>query len=160
MNLNPQFTQMIRPPDAGQFQQLRRIDRTRADDDVSRRPGLFWLAIHGIGHAGATLAVEHATLGQGPGLNDQIATRPDWRKITMRRAHPAPACDRRLAHDNAILTGAVVIGVALYADFGRSPEDCLVQDAAFIGISDRNEPSRPRGTGKRRSAAPATGTDT
>ena len=62
---------------AGQLQQLRRIDCSRADHDFPRRVGLAQIAPHGIPDTGATLPVEHQTLGQGTGLDMQIRTLPD-----------------------------------------------------------------------------------
>ena len=76
-----------------------------------------------IANAGATLPVEQQPLGQCLGLDMQVAAVADRIEVAARRAHAAPAGNRRLTHGDAFLAGAVVIRVVSDADLRRRLDD-------------------------------------
>src|SRR5207302_6570482 len=54
-HLDAEIAQAFGLADAGQLQQLRRVERAGADHDRAPRPSLAHLATHGIADAGAAL---------------------------------------------------------------------------------------------------------
>src|SRR6202011_1298450 len=95
--------------DAGQFQKLRRIDRTGADDDLPVGAGFVLLAVYIVAHADAALALDQQAFGQRVGLDRQVW--PPSRRIQIADggAHPATAADRRLGHADIVLRRAVIV---------------------------------------------------
>src|SRR6185437_2147556 len=78
--------QAIALADAGEFQQLGRVDRARADDHLAGRPGLARLAIHRVAHADAALAVEYQRRRQRPRLDRKVGPRPRRVEVAVGRA--------------------------------------------------------------------------
>src|SRR3981189_587201 len=68
-NLDTDAFEQLRPADAGQFQKLRRIDRTGADDDLPVGAGFVLLAVDLVAHADAALAFDQQAFGQRIGLD-------------------------------------------------------------------------------------------
>ena len=89
-----------------------------------------------IAHAGAARAVEHQRLGQRAGLDVQVVAIADRVEIGARRAHAAAAGDRRLAHRDAVLRGAVVVGVVADADLARRLDQRRENRVARLGVGD------------------------
>src|SRR5262249_61091817 len=110
-NLHSQVAQALRLPDAGQFQQLRGVERTPAHHDLARGAGLTRGAPEAVADTDATLAVEHNALGQRARLDVQVRAPADWVEIAAGRAHAATVGDRRLAHGDPVLASSVVVGV-------------------------------------------------
>ncbi|MDB5402385.1 MAG: hypothetical protein JWQ55_4403 [Rhodopila sp.] len=71
-NLDAQALKQIRLADTGQFQKLRRIDRTAADDDLPVRSGLVLLSVARVPDTNAALAFEQQAFGQRVGLDRQV----------------------------------------------------------------------------------------
>jgi hypothetical protein len=64
-----------RPADAGELEQLRRGDRAGRHDHFARARASKLLALHGVAHADAALALEQQALRMRAGLDAQIAPR-------------------------------------------------------------------------------------
>ncbi|HXC89851.1 MAG TPA: hypothetical protein VNV18_06760 [Stellaceae bacterium] len=135
-HLDAEIAQAFGLADAGQFQQLRRIERAGADDDLTCRASLAHLAGAGVAHTGATLAVEHQPQGQGLGLDREVPALADRVQIAAGRAHAAAGGDRRLAHRDAFLAGAVVIRVVPDADLCRCVDERCEKQVARLRVGD------------------------
>jgi hypothetical protein len=61
---NDDLDPSLQVADAGQFQKLRRIDRTGADDDLPVGAGFVLLAVYIVAHADAALALDQQAFGQ------------------------------------------------------------------------------------------------
>ena len=85
---------------------------------VEMLAGFAQIAAHGIADTGAALAVEDEGLGQRAGFDMQVIAVADRVQVAAGRAHPAAGGDRRLAHRDAFLAGAVIVGVV------RNPDLC------------------------------------
>ena len=118
-HVDAQRLQPLGLADARQFEQLRTVDRAAAHDDLARSPRLAPAATDGIAHADAALALEQKALAQSAGLDAQIRPLADRLQVAGRRAHAPARGNRRLAHGDAVLTGAVVVGIVRDAHFGR-----------------------------------------
>ena len=90
-HLDAEIAQAFGLADAGQFEQLRRVECAGADHDLARRPGLVHLAGNGVAHPGAALVVEHQPQGQSLGRDMQVAAVADRVEITARRVMRRPA---------------------------------------------------------------------
>jgi hypothetical protein len=126
--------------DARQLEQLRAVDRAGADHDIARCRRLVHRALHRIAHAGAARAVEDQPLGQRLGHDAEVGALGGRVEIAPRRAHALAGDDRRLAHDDAVLRGAVVIGIVRDADFGGSLDQRLEDRLARRRIGDADRP--------------------
>src|SRR5438128_7951482 len=91
---------------------------------------------NGVADAGAALAIEHKSLGQGLGLDMQVPALAGRVEIAAGRAHATAGGDRRLAHRDAFLAGAVVIRVLPDADLCRGLDDCREERIAPFRIGD------------------------
>ena len=77
------------------------------------------------------------------GLDMQIRAVADRIQIAARGAHAAAGGDRRLAHRDAVLRGAVVVGVVRDADLpGRLDQRREERQRAAAGLVTRSGPSR------------------
>ena len=56
-------------PDAREFQQLRRVDTTGADDNLAAGPGLPLHAAQAVTHAETTAALQQQGFSQGAGFD-------------------------------------------------------------------------------------------
>ncbi len=122
--------------DAGQFQQLRRIDRPGADHDLAPGAGLPPLAGNRVTQAGAAPSVEQQRLGERAGLDAQVWPATDRVEVAMRRAHPPPRGDGRLAHGDAVLHRAVVVGVVRDADLPGGLDQGGEDGVVRCGVGD------------------------
>ncbi len=122
--------------DAGQFQQLRRVDRASADHDFARHRGFAQIAAHGIADSGTALAVEDEGLGQRAGFDMQVRAAADRVQVAAGRAHPAAGGDGRLAHRDAFLAGAVVVRVVRDPDLSRGLDHRGENRVARLRIGD------------------------
>ena len=93
-----------------------------------------------IAHAGAALAVEHELLGERAGLDAQVRPLADRIEIAARRAHAHAGGDRRLAHGDAVLLGAVVVGIVRQCRPRRRLDQCLEDRLARLGVGDAKRP--------------------
>src|SRR5271165_623038 len=59
-----------------------------------------------------------------------------WFQIATGRAHAAAGCDGRLAHRDAVLTGAIVIRVMNNPDLARCLDQRGVERVARLGVRD------------------------
>ena len=130
----PSALQPLRLADAGELQQLRRVDRAGADDHLAGGARLALLAIHGVAHADAALAVEQQAFGQRVGLDGQV--RPPARGIEVADggAHPAAPADGRLGHADAVLLRAVVVLGVGDADLAGGLDQRIVDRAALVAF--------------------------
>src|SRR5205823_5479314 len=126
MYVDAEIAQALGMADPGQLQQLWRVDRTGAHHDFARRPSLAHIVAHRIAETDAALPVEDERPGQRAGLDMQVMAVADRVEVATGRAHPTARGDRRLAHRDAFLAGAVVIRVV------RDPDLCR-------GFYDRGE---------------------
>jgi len=69
----------------GQFQKLRRIDRTGADDDLAVGAGFVRLAVYVVAHADAALALDQQAFSQRIGLDGQVWPPPGGIQIAEPR---------------------------------------------------------------------------
>src|ERR1700736_4486390 len=76
-HLDAEIAQAFGLADAGQLQQLRRVERTGTDHDLTRRPSFTHLAGDGIADAGAALPVEHQPFGQSLRLDLEVPAAAD-----------------------------------------------------------------------------------
>src|SRR5262249_29788487 len=84
----------------------------------------------------ATLAVEQDPLGQSTRLDAQVRAPADRVEITVRRAHAATVRDCRLAHGDAVLVGAVVVGVVPDPDLAGRLDQRGIQWIERFGVGD------------------------
>ena len=70
----------------------------------------------------------------------EILPLADRIEIAPRRAHAAALGDRRLAHGDAVLPGAVVVGIVLDPDFACGPDQRRIERIARFGIGDAQRP--------------------
>ena len=94
------------------------------------------LAAAPVAHAGAAPALEQECLRRRVGADIEVLPRTHGVQIAARRAHAPPAGNRRLRHRDAVLRGAVVIGVVGEADLLPRAYDRVVERAAFRGVGD------------------------
>ncbi len=73
-DLDPEILQSRAIADAGQFEQLRRVDRTGAQDNFTARLGDVVDIVATIFNADATTTFEHDTLSECAGDDGQIRT--------------------------------------------------------------------------------------
>jgi hypothetical protein len=135
-NLQPQSPQALRLADAGQFKQLRRIERTSAHDHLARSAGLMHGATGAVADTDATLALEQNTLGQRARLDAEVRAPADRIEIAVRRAHAATVGDRRLAHGYAVLPGTIVVGVVRDPDLARCLDQRSPEGITRLGVAD------------------------
>src|SRR5580692_4286254 len=127
--------------DAGQFQKLRRIDRTGADDDLPVGAGFVLLAVCIVAHADAALALDQQAFGQRVGLDRQVW--PPSRRIQIADggAHPATTADRRLGHADTVLRRAVIVPGVGDADLAGRLDQRVVNRPALVTFADLQRPA-------------------
>ena len=133
-HLYAQLPQPFRLANAGQFQQLRRIDRPGTDHDLAGRAGLPAFPLHGIPHAGAALALQHQPFGQGIGADGEVSPMLYRIQVTMRGAHPAAPGNGRLAHGDAFLRRTVIIRDMRDSNLPRCLDQCIVERPFLVRI--------------------------
>src|SRR5262249_52822570 len=105
----------LQPPrvtDAGELQQLRRVNRAGADDHFAGGARFALLAMHVVAHADAALAVEQQAFGQSVGDDGQVRPGAGGIEVAYRGAHTATPANGRLGHaDTVLLSAVVVLGV-------------------------------------------------
>ena len=62
--------------DAGEQQQLRRVDRAGGEDDFAPNARLVGLAVPAVADSAGSLALEQDALGEGTGLQRQVRLAP------------------------------------------------------------------------------------
>src|SRR5467141_2392136 len=79
MNIDADALKHFRLTDTGEFQKLRRIDRTGADDHFPVGAGFVLPSVHIVAHPDAALAFEQQTFSQriGLGRSGLAAVAPD-----------------------------------------------------------------------------------
>ena len=110
--------------DAGQLQQLRRIERAARKDDFAARPHLDRRAIApalAIAHADRALALEHQPGRVRARAHGQVRPLHRGMQERARRAHAAAVLDRALRVIDAELAFAVVVRVARNAEARPRP---------------------------------------
>src|ERR1700720_4767793 len=139
-NLDADAFEQFRLADAGQFQKLRRIDRTGADDDLPVGAGFVLLAVDLVAHADAALAFDQQAFGQRIGLDSQVW--PPSRRIQIANggAHPTTTADRRLGHADTVLRGAVIVLGVSDADLAGRLNQRVVDRSALVAFGDLQRP--------------------
>src|SRR5215469_8752135 len=113
-----EFPNVLLRTDAGQHQQLRRVDRTATQNHLARRSGRAEPVVSAECHAGGPPSLEQDFLSHGPGYDAQIGPLHGRTQIADgARAALAVAC-RRLVIAGPVLAGAVEIVVARKAELG------------------------------------------
>src|SRR5438105_9692152 len=122
---NAEPGQVLLRPNAGEHQQLRRVDGSAAQDDLARGTSGAEPARLAKCHADRTAAFEQNLLGQGPGYDLEIgALRCRTEIADGGRAALSVAC-RRLVVAYPVLGGAVEIVIARKAELGRRGDKTL-----------------------------------
>src|SRR6202049_892280 len=139
-NLDADAFEQFRLADAGQFQKLRRIDRTGADDDFPVGASFVPLSVYIVAHPDAALAFEQQTFGQRIGLDGQVW--PPSRRIQIADggAHPTTTADRRLGHANPILSRAVIVLGIRDADLAGRLDERVVDRSALVAFCNLPRP--------------------
>ena len=109
LDVDRQRLQVGRRPDAGELQQLRRVDHPAAEQHLPLGTGHAGLAILRIFDAGGTRALQEDASGQRPGLDRQVRPVQGGPQIGRGGAAAAPLADGHLQAAEALLPGAVVI---------------------------------------------------
>src|SRR4029077_1845804 len=105
--------------DAGELEQLGRIDRAARHEHFAHRPRLPLRPADGIAHADAAPAFQDQRLGQRALLDRQVRPRADRVEIAVGGALPTALADRLLRHADAFLALAVLVGIEGQADAFR-----------------------------------------
>src|SRR6185312_10639014 len=142
-HLDAELFEPLRIADARQLQLLRRVDRAGADYDLARTGRLALLAPDRISDARAARAVEHDPFAQCVGLDMQVLATANGIEIGARGADAAALGDRRLAHHDAVLLGAVVVAVVADADLARRLDQRLEDRVRGRRIGDPERPVAP-----------------
>src|SRR5215207_10128434 len=79
--LDTERPQIVSIPDAGQLQQLRRVDRTAAQNHLLSRCDLDRPAIPDIPNAGGPLPFENHATGVCPDSQNEVAAAKGWPKL-------------------------------------------------------------------------------
>ena len=127
----PQRAQQFGLADAGQLEQLRRVDRAAGDDHLARGPRLPLRPADGIAHADAALAFEDQRLGHRALLDHKVRPRARRVEIAIGRALAAALGDRHLRHADAFLGLAVLVGIEGQAD-ALGGRDHLLQQRHLV----------------------------
>src|SRR5437879_11825022 len=113
--------QLVLRADPRQQQELRRVDRAAAQDDLARGAGGIDAALAAEADADGAAALEQDLFGERLGDDLPVAALHRRAQIADRgRAAPAVA-RRRLVIADAVLAGAVEIVVARITELGRAP---------------------------------------
>ncbi len=137
----PRLLQQLRLADPGQFQELRRIDRTGADDDLTVRAGLALLPVGGVSHADAALALDQQAFGVRVRLDRQVGPTARGVEIADGGAHSAAAADRHLGHADPVLLRAVIVLGVFDADLAGGLDQRVVERSRFIAFGDLQRPA-------------------
>ena len=116
---NAEPGQVLLRPNAGEHQQLRRVDGSAAQDDLARGAGGAEPAIPAKCHADGAAAFEQDFLGQGPGDDIEIGALHCRAEIADGGRAALAVARRRLVVADAVLAGAVEIVIAGKAELGR-----------------------------------------
>ena len=135
-HLDAERAQPLRLTDARQFEELRRVDRSAAHHDGAARSGFARLASDRIAHAGAAFALEQEPFGERPGLDPQVGASLRRIEVATGRTHAPARGDRGLAHGDAVLLGAVVVGIVRDPDFAGRLDHGGIERTGRGGIGD------------------------
>ena len=109
-DLDAVLAKLLRRPDAGEHQKLRRVDRRRGDDDLLARAHRLDAAPAAELNADRAAAVEEDPLGARAGSERHVRALQRRAEIGV-RGRPAPALPHRHLHrPKALLLRAVVVG--------------------------------------------------
>ena len=134
-------------PDAGQLQQLRRVDRPGRDQDFPPRPGTTLQAALAEHHAGRAPPLDHDAQRLRVQLHAQIGKRHDRPQIGPRRRHPQTVPGGDLVVRHAFRLGAVEVGAAREARLLAGVQETLAERVALarhVGDAQRPEAAAHR----------------
>src|ERR1700680_599059 len=140
-NLDADAFEQFRLADAGQFQKLRRIDRTGADDDFPVGASFVPLSVYIVAHPDAALAFDQQAFGQRIGLDGQVWPPSRPIQIADGGAHPTTTADRRLGHADTVLHRAVVVLGVGDADLAGRLDQRVVDRSALVAFGDLQRPA-------------------
>ena len=129
--LDAKGAQAVGLADAGELEQLGRVDRAARDDDFARSPRFPLHPADGVADADATPSFQDQRLGQRPLLDRQVRPRAGRVEIAVGRALAAALGDRHLRHADAFLGLAVLVGIEGQADLFRR-RDHLLQERHLV----------------------------
>src|SRR5437870_4795616 len=95
--------------DAGELQELRRVDGAARKDDLAPGARFVHLAVLTILNADGTLAVEQDASGERIGFDPEIGTPPRRPQISARRRHAQAAFGGDLIETDAFDAGAIEV---------------------------------------------------
>ena len=137
-----EFRQQAARPYARNLQQLRRIGRAGAEDDLAARayfancPGV---ALR-IANAARPLPLEQDRRRLRTGADIQVRRLPDRPQEGARRAHPPAVPDVTLIVAHARLDRAIVIAVAWKAEAMRRVDKSVAERVAPVAVRDGQLP--------------------
>ena len=135
--------QMLGFADPGQHQQLRRVDRTAAQNDLARRPRGAELPVLAERDAGRAPPVKDDFFGQRVGEHAQIGAVHRRTQIADRGRAALAVAGRRLVIADAVLPGAVEIVVARKAETHRGVDERLADRVLVGDVGDAERAASP-----------------
>ena len=136
-----QQLELLRPPDARQHQQLRRVVGAAAHDHLALGAPLEQLARALGDHAGRAGAVEGDLEDVRVGLDRQVRPLGDRVQVGHRGARAAAVALGDLVPAEAVLLAVVEVVVGGQAHRLGGLEERLAHDAARAGLADRQRPA-------------------
>ena len=128
---NADFAQMVGGPDAGELQELGRVERAAAQDHLAFGPHIGTDGIHHIGNAHRALALEQNVPGERAGDDGEVWPLRCRRQIAASHA-PASAASRGAVHrTEAFLLAAIGIGCVGITGFDARADKGLGQGRAL-----------------------------
>ena len=131
LHRNAEGVEQLGLTDAGQFQDVRRLDGSGGDDDFLVAAGFLGDAVLCVSDADGAFAVEHDFRGVGVGFDAQIRTGADRIEKAARGGPAFAVLLRDLIIAEAFLAAVVVIFVA-GETFGAGGVDEGVQKFGFL----------------------------
>ncbi len=136
-DFNSQFGQMRARPDAGQQQQLRRIQRATAQDHLPPCARGECLPVFPPGHADGALGLQHDALGQRMRDHPQVAPLHRRPQIADRGRATASIARGQMVIPGTLLHPPIEIVVARETKVNRALDERLADRIVFIDLRHR-----------------------
>ncbi len=135
-HLDAMLAQQLGPADAGQLEKLRRLHGAGGEQHLAPGARFPRAAVQVVGHADRPLAFEQDLLRMRAGLDRQVRAMAHRVQIGRGRAVAESALLRHLVIAEALLVGAVVIGIALESRVDRGIDDGVQQHVLPRHVGD------------------------